>query len=476
MKKRLYLLALLAGLGLPLGAQPLTPAQLQSDFALFRRALAEAHPAPYRYTPQAQLDAQFDSVQSRLDQPMTRQTFYATVMPLVVALRCGHTKWMAPGHPEKYPFHATDLFPLHLYFVGERAWVQGSYGPQTVAAGAEVTRINGVPTAAIIRNLMPVLTFADGSTTTGKYEDLNRYFPGVYATFVGTASTYEVTYRTPAGESQAVLPAVTLQDIEAYEAKRKPANRLPARVQWVDEATALLTIDRFQIGKEEQDYPAFLKETFRQLKAKQTRNLVIDLRNNEGGKDLYGTLLYSYLARKPFRYYTRIGVAQKKKFSFEAWTPKIYGIARLLMIRKTDAGYAFKSRRRLKTWKPQPDAFGGDVYVLINGNSFSVTTEFASVAHHHQRATFIGQETGGGYYGDNSGAFAVVRLPHSNLELGVPLLAYYSAVEGYPWPDRGILPDHAVVPTIDEVLTGQDRAMQLALDLIRRKAGRAAGN
>jgi hypothetical protein len=107
MKKRLYLLALLTGLGLPLGAQPLTPAQLQSDFALFRRALAEAHPAPYRYTPKAQLDAKFDSVQARFSQPMTRQAFYAAMMPLVVALQCGHTKWMAPGQPEKYPFHAT---------------------------------------------------------------------------------------------------------------------------------------------------------------------------------------------------------------------------------------------------------------------------------------------------------------------------------------------------------------------------------
>jgi C-terminal processing protease CtpA/Prc len=144
------------------------------------------------------------------------------------------------------------------------------------------------------------------------------------------------------------------------------------------------------------------------------------------------------------------------------------------MVRKTDDGYQFRSRRRLQTWKPQRDAFSGQVYVLINGNSFSVTSEFASVAHFHKRATFIGQETGGGYYGDNSGVFAMVKLPHSGLELGIPLVAYYSAVQGYPYPDRGIIPDYTVVPTVEEVLKGHDRALQTALDLIGSQGEPAA--
>ncbi len=476
MKKTLHLLLLLTGLHPAASAQLLSPAQLQSDFGLFRQALREAHPAPYRYTPEAVFNQKCDSVRALLGQPMTAQAFYVAMTPLVTALRDGHVKWMAAGKEEKYPFHASRLFPLHLYFVGNKAWVQGTYGQPTISPGAEVVSINGVPTAEVIGTLLPRLTFSDGNTVNGKYEDLNRYFSGLYATFVGTSDAYEVVYRTRAGEGRAVLPAVTLESIHAYEEKRKPVHQKPVRMQFLGEGTALLSIDRFQIDKKEQDYPAFLKETFRQLKEKGTKNLVIDLRNNEGGKDLYGTLLYSYMAREPFRYYHKILVGQKKKFSFPAWTPKIYNLARVLMVHKTRNGYEFKSRQRLKTWKPQRDAFGGNVYVLINGNSFSVTTEFASVLHHHRRATFIGQETAGAYYGDNSGTFAVVRLPHSNLELGIPLLAYYSAVQGYPYPDRGILPDHTVVPTIDEILRGHDRALQTALDLIGRQGGPAASN
>jgi hypothetical protein len=254
---------------------------------------------------------------------------------------------MAAGKPEKYPFHASGLFPLHLYFVGDKAWVQSTYGPAAIPPGAEVVSVNGVPTAHLVRSLLPQLTFADGNAPNGKYEDLNRYFPGLYATFVGTAATYEVVYLTGEGEARAVLPAVTLADIEAYEQKRQPAARKPVRVQFLGEETALLSIDRFWIEKKNRTTPL----SWRDLPATESpghQELVIDLRNNEAARPVRDAAL-PLPAREPFRYYHRIGWRKRKKLGFSAWTPKIYHFARVLMVRKTDAGYDFKSRRRLKT-------------------------------------------------------------------------------------------------------------------------------
>jgi C-terminal processing protease CtpA/Prc len=109
--------------------------------------------------------------------------------------------------------------------------------------------------------------------------------------------------------------------------------------------------------------------------------------------------------------------------------------------------------------------------VLTNGASFSVTAEFAAVTHFLKRATFIGEETGGGYYGNNSGTFVIVTLPNSRLNLGIPMLAYYTAVSGYPYPDRGILPDYPVKPTILDLVNGKDVVMEFALDMVRKKNG-----
>jgi C-terminal processing protease CtpA/Prc len=127
-------------------------------------------------------------------------------------------------------------------------------------------------------------------------------------------------------------------------------------------------------------------------------------------------------------------------------------------------------RKYLKEIKPAKDAFTGDVYMLTNGWSFSITGEFAPVIHNMGRATFVGQETGGAYQGDNSGYFSILPLPNTNIDLGIPLWSYYTAISKEPVKDRGIIPQYIVEPTVQDVLTGTDREMVYTLELIKKKA------
>src|SRR5262249_44523943 len=78
------------------------------------------------------------------------------------------------------------------------------------------------------------------------------------------------------------------------------------------------------------------------------------------------------------------------------------------------------------------------------GGSFSTTCEFLSMLHARGGATFIGEETAGGYYGNTSGATVVAVLPNSKLILPVQLVGYYLAVEGNAQGAHGIRPDHQV--------------------------------
>ena len=83
---------------------------------------------------------------------------------------------------------------------------------------------------------------------------------------------------------------------------------------------------------------------------------------------------------------------------------------------------------------------------------------------------FVGQETGGAYQGDNSGYFSILPLPNTNIVLGIPLWSYYTAISGEPVKDRGVIPHHIVVPTVQDMLNGTDREMAYTLELIRKKA------
>lgn len=475
MKIKILFLALLIISGLRTTAQTLTPEQLQADFTRFQTALNEAHPEPYRYTPKPVFDSIFAVTKAQLNRPMTQQEFYVTMVPLLVALKDGHIKWIPAGQDEHYPFSTNKLFPLNVYVVENRVWVVGSYGSETVPAGAELLRLNGKPVAEVIQHLLPKMTFADGNTVNGKYEDLNHFFSGYYATFVATPDAHEIQYRLEKSEKTVTLPSVTLDQIKAHQEKHKPAPQKPFRLTFMaDRKAAIMTIERFWDNKKEQDYANFLKESFRELREKQVENLVLDLRNNEGGEEKYGVLLYRYLARKPFQYYDYISVRQKKAYSFPAWVPPLYQKFKWLGVRKRGDGYVFTRQAGLKRQKPKRDAFHGNLTVLVNGSSFSVTTELAARVHADQRAVFVGQETGGAYAGDNSGIFAITQLPHSKMDLGIGMFGFHMAnLPTTIKPGQGILPDHVVVPTVKDVLTGTDRAMEKALQLIQTRSGAA---
>ena len=117
---------------------------------------------------------------------------------------------------------------------------------------------------------------------------------------------------------------------------------------------------------------------------------------------------------------------------------------------------------------PRPESYGGNVYVLVDGGSFSATGEFASIAHHNRRAVFVGEETGATYYGNVGGGFLLLTLPHSRIRVTIPVLRYVMAVSGYPHRDRGLLPDHPVTQPVEDFIAGVDTQMEYTLDLIRQ--------
>lgn len=478
MKPILYTTLLCLTLNVALMAQTLTPEQLQTDFTRFRTALNEVHPEMYRYTPKPTFDSLFTATAAQLNRPMTQHEFYVTMNPLLVALRDGHIKWIVSGKDEHYPFFTDKLFPLQLYFLGDKAWVVGNYGPRTVPDGVEITAINGKPMATIIQTLLPKMTFADGNRIGGKLEDLNRYFSGYYATFIEAPESFAVTYRTQHDEQNVTLLPVTEQTIKTYVETHKAAPQKPFRLTFAENHTAVMTIEAFFKEANGLNYKQFLRDAFREIRAKGVQHLVLDLRNNEGGEESLGVLLYSYLANQSFRYYDHISVRQKKKYSFPAWTSKLYRMAKFLVVKKRGDGYVFTAQRGLGITKPQKDAYQGKLYVLLNGNSFSVTTEFAARVHADKRvrpggarpggATFIGQESGGGYKLNTSGIFTITQLPNSKIDLGIGMFGFHMAnVSAYPYDDRGIIPDHLVEPTAADVLNHRDRVLDYTLKLIQ---------
>ena len=115
--------------------------------------------------------------------------------------------------------------------------------------------------------------------------------------------------------------------------------------------------------------------------------------------------------------------------------------------------------------KPSQPTYTGNIYVLIDGSCFSTTSEFLSMLHFHTKAVFIGEESGGGYYGNSSGATPEFTLPNTKVSIEIPLMNYAMAVKGYSFPDRGIIPDHTIIPSVEDKIENRDIVLEFATSL-----------
>jgi hypothetical protein len=481
--------SLLSGAGNVSGAQSspapgkIQPAEAQADFDLMRKALEEAHSGLYRFSTKTEMDRAFDAQRARLNRPMTKAEFLAVVSETLARIRCGHTR-AEPDNETRTALADAPTFPLRILVEGERLVVLSNDTPddQTIRPGMEITEINGRKAGDILRLLLRAQS-ADGDIETGKRAIIQRAFAVIYWALIESASEFTVKARDEAGKTlTAKLAGVTKAD---REKNRNPVNAVTLasreKLDWARENLSLRFLKDPEIaqirirGFGGRDYPQWMEDTFKTLREKGTKVLILDLRDNGGGADMYGAMLVSYLTDKPFRYFDHINVKTISP-SFKAhsdWRAEREGQLREDMQPNPAGGYLVPAKLHPGVAEQQPGKypFLGKVFVLIDGGTFSTAADFCAVAHHLKRATFIGEETGGGYYGNNSGMQTILTLPNSKARIRVPMYEYWNATPGYDGKRRGTRPDYTVATKAANLLRGMDEQLELAMKLATQAPG-----
>jgi C-terminal processing protease CtpA/Prc len=114
--------------------------------------------------------------------------------------------------------------------------------------------------------------------------------------------------------------------------------------------------------------------------------------------------------------------------------------------------------------RPVPEhVFTGELFVLIDGGCFSSTGHLSALLKYHGAGIFIGVETGGSFACND--ASEGYTLKHTGLRIGLPRMTFRVATRGLA-KGRGILPDHEIEPTIDDLISGRDVVREKAVSLI----------
>jgi hypothetical protein len=415
-----------------------TARQLKADLHFLRTQLDSTHPGLYHYTDRDSLRAFFDSLDNAIVQPMREQQFLGLITLLNTEICDGHTMFLPSEAAMIYNNTHGRFFPFTVAFIKGRLYItENCSTDSSIQPGTEISRINGQDISFVMNQLL-LRQIRDGHNQTYPVWILNHYFAAYYSYAFGQPPSYSLHLINNKGKIISTqVRSLTKDSIRLIRQKRygslqsQAGSKKGISLEEQKAAnTAVLTIKSFDAdwlqAVHKQDFSLVIDSVFKQLRDHQIKNLVLDLRDNQGGDFETGRQLLSYLVTSPSVYLTGSNES------------------RLL--------------------QPKENNFTGKLFVLINGGSFSNTAIVSACLERDSRATFIGEETGGNKsmaYGEA----AYVVLPHTRLQAYISTTAFPISRHH---SDHGIIPRYIVQPSLAHLLTGKDAARARALKLISR--------
>jgi len=473
--------------------QTVSRRQAQQDFDLLVASLKEAHAGLYWYTTKPQFDSLCAAQRAKISAHQTVLDFYTLVAPVIGSIREGHTFLHVGSQTQAYLRFSGRYFPGYIKVLNQQVYLVADIRTLKTK-GLLLTKINGRPVEDIMRQFMAYEP-ADGFNTTSKYRWLERgtRFHQYYSRCYPQPTAFSIEVQDPQTRQRQTYSGIAPVGYDALLAGARTATAaltgptpLPPAVLRLDAATqtAFLTFNTFDAKRYQKTgvtFPEFVQNAFRQIQAQSMRHLVLDIRQNGGGREGYEDYLLSFLVAHDYTKYAYVE-ASGLTYSFYPFTdhkndgPQLDSVLSREHYRASD-GRLLRRPGIEEHTKPQPNPFRGDIYVLTSGLTYSGGSEFAALVKNYTPAVFIGEEVGGGYYGNSSGIRLTLRLPNSALEIGIPLLKFVVATPaGATVPlGHGVPPDYYVQPTIGQYLSGYDAELAWCKQLIA-KSGNAAGH
>ena len=458
--------------------------ELQEDYSLLRKILEKKHPSLYWYSSKDSMDMYFDKYFRAIKDSMTEQQFgWKIIAPLTDKIHCGHTSF---GMSKAYNNWAANKrfpsFPLFMKFWNDTMVVTTNLNRKdsVLKRGTLITSVNGLDNSVLKDYLFGYMT-EDGSANNVNYIRLSSNFPYYHRNVFGISKNYAVRYIDSSGKERSIMVPVFEQRRDSTQKSRpaQPVQKdkkglrkkrlLGMRSLAIDTTsnTAIITLNTFSSG----GLRKFFRQTFRYIRKAGISNVVLDLRSNGGGRINLSTLLTRYVSRRNFKVADTSFAVTKSLGPYSRYIKSgfINNLGLFFLTKKNnDSLYHFGHWER-KIYKPKiKNHFGGNLYVLVNGSTFSASAIFCNAVKGQPGIILAGEEAGGGWYGNNGILIHDIILPNTHLRVRLPLfrLVQYHHV---PKDGRGVVPDVYIGTDYSALMQGIDKKMQVVMQLIKEK-------
>lgn len=468
---------------------PMIPAaDLQRDVDVLETTYDALHPGLHRSLDEAGSDALYAALRQRFAAPVRLDEAFLAYSAFAARIRCGHTytNFFNQSEPVQQALFRHPRLPfLFRWIDGEMVVTRDLGSGADLKPGTRIVALDGVRTRTLLAALMPHAR-ADGGNDHKRiaylqkiggtrYEAFDIYYPLLYPETV--ADTARIRFIAPGKRRTRTMtirkPAYSDEPPPMQAAVISTDSPLGWTLTHPRPGIAVMRMPDWAAYKHPDfDWQAHVDRAFETFAARNVRELVIDLRGNEGG-DNVGSALLAHMIDAPVTpaiasrsvRYRRVPDALRPNLS--TWDQSFYdwadaakgpenGFYRLIKYDTADAGIAIA---------PKAPRFVGRVWVVVGPDNSSATFEFAQAVQLRRLGMLVGEPTGGNQRGINGGAFFFMTLPGSGIELDVPLIAQFPAT---PMPDAGLLPDLPAPETAASIAAGRDVALEAILARIDR--------
>jgi hypothetical protein len=383
---------------------------------------------------------------------------------------CGHISVFGRKSAAKSP--PIPLIPVKVKILEDRLFVVSCEDSlNRIKPKEEIISIEGVASNEWI-NSMKELSLSDGYNQTHKTYSAEINFAVFIYYLLGHRDKFILKLKDHSGEIYetvlfAKIPVSPPNTILNESSRKSILNESGIHLQKLDGCigTYLLDVDHFT-GKGQGKW---FRQVFKILKSDHCQNLIIDLRGNGGGNVFKGNIFLAYLLDQPVRFFTfhrRLSLTPfnpKFKASFlERITPILFCLNPIQFPGRHGWYHSFPFFKKNKYH------FGGQIYLLTNGGTFSMASYVTSHLKHQRNAIVIGEETGGNEYACRGMASGTIQLSNSGLRVGLNI---YQLTTGLRLTDtgHGVMPHHSISYKPEDWLNYSDLELRRALELIHNK-------
>ena len=373
-------------------------AEVEQDLNFVFEKLINIHPLFLDKNELIHCQNQFLEIEKSIKDSMTQNEVYLLLAPVLASLNDGHTGVIVPTDQRlEYTKAGGKSFPFFVNIVDDSIYISFYCGNDTslFQSGEQILEINGMNATEMVHHMEPLFS---GELSSIKQKVIANKFRFLIWMLYGFEDNYELVIKDNQHEIQRMaIPGVTSADF-MKNIKRMPKTNQNYYALDINQRkkTAILKIKSFG---DLDGFCVFADSAFSKIKENETKNLVIDIRDNSGGRSVVVDSLMNYLTDKTYSQYRKIEIriSPELKEHYEDRYPD-----RLDWINSYSIDDLVIPELNLQKTQKKETRFNGNLFLLINDATFSAAATFAGIFKELNLGTIIGEETGGtiSYYGD----------------------------------------------------------------------------